>query len=316
MNDPQANSPVADLRYRSYDGPLITRRARWWIIARRTLLGVIRKPLFWVLCAVACFPWLAHVMKLYFTANLPAGTPSFVPRFEHEVLAGEFYQAGRSQAILVFLVALMIGSGSVAADNRANALLVYLSKPITRADYILGKLAAIMMAVGGVVLAPGWLFYLYCAASMWGKPEFTADPWLLMRLVAASLVTALVYGSVALCCSALSRNPRMAGAAFAAVFFLSDIASSGIWLLRSGGRQDQFVLLQHLSLDGIVLGLSQNIYQIDVHIRGMRRRAMAWNELVIGPPDFWWLAAIAVVVVAVSLWIAILKVRAVEVIRG
>jgi ABC-2 type transport system permease protein len=37
-------------------------------------------------------------------------------------------------ALLVFIAALTIGAGSIASDNKANALLVYLSKPITRLD--------------------------------------------------------------------------------------------------------------------------------------------------------------------------------------
>ena len=53
------------------------------------------------------------------------------------------------QLFLLF-IALLAGAGSIANDNRANALLVYLSKPCRKVDYLFGKWAGLAMLIAGV----------------------------------------------------------------------------------------------------------------------------------------------------------------------
>jgi len=47
----------------------------------------------------------------------------------------------------ILCIALVVGAGAIAADNRSNALMVYLSKPITKGDYLLGKWMGIFLAI-------------------------------------------------------------------------------------------------------------------------------------------------------------------------
>ena len=41
----------------------------------------------------------------------------------------------------MFLTTIYVGAGLISLDRRANALQIYLSKPLTRAEYIAGKMA-------------------------------------------------------------------------------------------------------------------------------------------------------------------------------
>ena len=47
------------------------------------------------------------------------------------------------QGLFVFLVTIALG-GAIADDRRANALQLYLSKPLTRTEYIIGRLAPVL----------------------------------------------------------------------------------------------------------------------------------------------------------------------------
>ena len=49
-----------------------------------------------------------------------------------------------SRSIFVFFITVYVGAGLIANDRRANALQIYLSKPLTRAEYIVGKLAMLL----------------------------------------------------------------------------------------------------------------------------------------------------------------------------
>ena len=50
--------------------------------------------------------------------------------------AETFRQFLEQQEIFVFFVTVYVGAGLIANDRRANALQIYLSKPLTRAEYI------------------------------------------------------------------------------------------------------------------------------------------------------------------------------------
>ena len=61
------------------------------------------------------------------------------------------------QGVFVFFITLYVGSGLIANDRRANALQIYLSKPLTRVDYVVGKLATLLIFLTAVTWLPGIL---------------------------------------------------------------------------------------------------------------------------------------------------------------
>ena len=58
--------------------------------------------------------------------------------------ADTFRQFLEQQEIFVFFITVYVGAGLIANDRRANALQIYLSKPLTRGEYVFGKLAILM----------------------------------------------------------------------------------------------------------------------------------------------------------------------------
>ena len=65
-----AISNIADLSYRNYDGPLVSRVARWWIISKSGIQGTLKKPGFWVAVAFCLIPYLAHGFAFYLQEQL------------------------------------------------------------------------------------------------------------------------------------------------------------------------------------------------------------------------------------------------------
>src|SRR5207249_10438089 len=55
-----------------------------------------------------------------------------------------FRQFLEQQEVFLFFITVYAGAGLIATDRRANALQIYLSKPLTRVEYIFGKLAILM----------------------------------------------------------------------------------------------------------------------------------------------------------------------------
>src|SRR5262249_9300596 len=130
-------------------------------------------------------------------------------------LFGEFLNL---QIFFALLLSVFGGSGLVANDLRTGAILVYLSRPLTRRDYVLGKLGVLLALNLAVTLGPGLLLYLVAlglAPEQFAKVELA---WIAPAIVLQSLVIALVVGLFALAISALSRSALTAGLAFVILF--------------------------------------------------------------------------------------------------
>jgi ABC-2 type transport system permease protein len=215
----------------------------------------------------------------------------------------------------LFLIALIIGSGSIAADNRANALLVYLSKPITKGDYLLGKWMGLFLTIFMVALIPALLIWGFLALSYSGDGFFKDDPWLLLHLVLAAAVPAAIHSSLILGFSAWSKSSGIAAAAYASVYFLGNLIVGTI-LTQLVIRDDPKLgnLVQHLGIEGNIDGIAQNILRItDVETL----RGFAINPQQMGPPpDLWPVLSVGIALSVVGIVAARMKIRAVEVIRG
>src|SRR3954470_7279034 len=128
--------PIHDQGYRRYGGGKAAGRG-WTVIATAGIRTVLAKKSFIGLMLLAWFPFIVRAVQIYAAANLPQAA-FLKPTTE------TFRQFLEQQEIFVFFVTVYIGAGLIANDPRANALQIYLSKPLTRGEYIMGKLAILM----------------------------------------------------------------------------------------------------------------------------------------------------------------------------
>lgn len=165
------------------------------------------------------------------------------------------------QGVLMVMVVGLIAPPLISQDIRSRAFLLYFSRPLTRGEYLLGKLAtlwaylsvistmpALALYVLGVLLSPN----LSVVSATWDIP---------FRIVAASVVLMLPTSVLALCFSSLTQESRYAGFAWFAVWILgwftygagvsAEAMNSQQEAIRSG-RPIQMVLEQsswtHVSL--------------------------------------------------------------------
>jgi ABC-2 type transport system permease protein len=311
MTDP-AGPPaatIADVSYRNYDGPLHTRVLRWSTITLASLRAVRRKPAFWVLAALALLPYLIIGFMLYLGSSLgPLGR--LLPQQKYPAL---FLQAFHQQQFWIFLLAILLGAGSIAADNQANALLVYLSKPITREDYLLGKWMGVLLPLLGVSCLPALALFIYCALSFTGGSFFHTEPSLLWRVALVTAVPPVLHASLITGFSAWSKSARLAGACYAGLYLLGGIVSGIFSKLELREHSQVGRLIEHLSISGVIDGLGQSIYRVSAHVSfGHHGGGVSAHSL----PPLWVMLGTVVALVALGLVAARLKVRAVEVVRG
>jgi ABC-2 type transport system permease protein len=147
------------------------------------------------------------------------------------------------QSIFVFLVTISM-SGLIADDKRANALQVYLSKPLTRVEYITGKLVALLVFLLGVTLAPAVMLLLVQILFSGSLAFLRANLFLLPAITLFALMQALLSAFTMLALSSLSKSRRFVSIMFAGLIFftaamsqaLRNITGSRQWAVVSPGE--------------------------------------------------------------------------------
>ncbi len=203
--------PIYEQAYRRWEarGPL--RAVRFWPITREALSLVLAKRAFIGLLVLVWIPFVVRLIQVYIVTRFPeAGRVLPVDGR----LFGDFLN---QQTGLTLLLSIFGGAGLIANDLRTGAILVYLSRPLTRRDYVLGKLSVLMALNYSATLLPALLLY---AVSLGLAPELFLKwelAWIAPMIVLHATILSLVVSLVALAISALSRSARVAGLAFAGV---------------------------------------------------------------------------------------------------
>ena len=94
------------------------------------------------------------------------------------------------QSVFVFFMSVWAGAGLIANDRRANALQIYLAKPLTRTEYILGKLSVLLAFLLSVTLVPGLLLLIMQVAFSGSFAFLTQNAALVPAVILSSTFTA------------------------------------------------------------------------------------------------------------------------------
>ena len=129
---------------------------------------------------------------------------------------------GPPSSFLIALIAIFGGSGLIATDLKNNALSLYLSKPISWVDYLIGKFAVIGILIGCLTLVPGLLLFLEHVL-LTDTPFLKENYWIPLSIVAYSVLITLSSSLLMLLFSSLTSNPRYAIIGFCAVWFGSPV---------------------------------------------------------------------------------------------
>jgi ABC-2 type transport system permease protein len=204
--------PIYEQTYRKYEARAALRPVRFWPITREALRLILAKRAFIGLLLAACIPFVVRVVQIYVVTRFPEAN-RVLPVDGR--LFGEFLS---QQIVFTVLLSIFGGAGLIANDLRTGAILVYLSRPLTRRDYVLGKLGVLMGLNLAVTLVPGLVLYLIglaLAPELFLKWELA---WIGPAVVFQAFLIALSVSLLVLAVSALSRSARVAGLAFVGLF--------------------------------------------------------------------------------------------------
>lgn len=206
--------PIHDQGYRRYGGTRAAVGRAWQVIAAAGIQSIVRKRAFIALMLFAWAPFVVRAVQIYVSANFQQAA-FLAPKGE------TFREFLDQQGVFVFFVTIWVGAGLIANDRRANALQLYLSKPLTAAEYIAGKMAILFVFLVLVTWAPA-MGLLVVQTVFAGSFTFVRNnAYLLPAITLFSAIQVLLAATTMLALSSLSKSSRFVGIMYAGLMFFT-----------------------------------------------------------------------------------------------
>lgn len=324
---------IADLSYRHYGGGLGKAAGAWKVICRETVKKSFANRAFWILTSITGWYYAVILAVLYVTeqslqsqmaGGRGGGIDPMKEVFNRIVWQDQFYWGYNSTHLLLFIVSLIVGTGVIANDNRSNALLIYLSRPCTRGTYLFGKWLGVFLALFVASFVPALVFWTYGALNYRPYDFLSDDPWLIVRILGIAAFNAGLLASLAVGISSLFRQPRMAGATMAGLYFISYFVTllfRGIAASPSDSIPEGLKAIAEKVSYMSINGLMQGATKIILNTTGGNQFGFSGGpRSTNGPapipiPENWLVFGLAGLVIFLSLAIAASRIRAVEVVK-
>ncbi len=277
--------PIHDQSYRRYAGLRAQAGQAWMVIAVNGIRTIVRKRLFLGLLVLAWIPFVVGAVMVYLNANFPQFTLL-------SMTAQRFREFLGTQDFFVFTITVWVGAGLIANDKRANALQIYLSKPLTRTEYIAGKLVILAAFLLLVTWVPAILLLVLQVAFSGSFTFLRQNFYLFPAVTVFSFLQVLLAAFTMLALSSLSKSSRYVAILYAGAYWFSHAVFGVIYAVTGSTK------MSWLSLPGNLNQIGDIIFRLE--------------------PRYSTPAAVSllamVVVIGVSLWVLERRVRGVEVV--
>lgn len=251
-------SPIHDQSYRRYAGARRAPGSAWGVIASTGMRAMLSRKWFLLILAASWIPFIVRTVIIYGVTMYPAAN-QMLP-----VDARMFMQFVEWQSIPMFFVTVFVGSGLIAGDRRANALQIYLSKPLLRMEYIGGKLAVLVSFLLLITLLPA-LLLIAMQVMFAGNFDFLrANLHVVPAVTLACLMRVAVSACTMLALSSLSKSTRYVAILYTGAIFFTN-AVYGVLAFITGSTRVAWVSIG-ANMDNITDALFRQAHRYETPV--------------------------------------------------
>jgi ABC-2 type transport system permease protein len=304
---------VYEQTYKRYAGNMTPEWSRFLIIPRHAYRAVFSSKLFTAFFAICFIPLLVEAVLIYLHHNITALAIMEVNVKQLIPVDNSFFETFVSiQGGFAFFVAVLVGPPLVSRDLRNNALPLYLCRPFSRTEYVMGKMSVILILLSAITWVPQILLFLF-QSYLEGFTWFRANLWIAYAIIISSLVWILLLALLTQTISALVKWRVVASAALLGLFFIPSVFGEFInvvFLTRWGNL---------ISLSALTRSVTKGLFGTFERVAGtVALRDFdgdVFREVILTEPPLWISWAILFVICALCLALLSWKVKAYEVVR-
>jgi|SRR5215813_2414416 len=302
---------VYERSYKPFPGALTPEWSRFLIIPRYAYRDVFKSKLFIAFFAICFVPLLIEAILIYLHHNVNALAILKVNVRELIPIDASFFQTFVNiQTVFAFFITLLIGPPLVSRDLRNNGLPLYLCRPFSRAEYVLGKMSVLIILLSAITWIPQLLlffFQAYLEGAAWLMNNF----WIGNAIVIGSLVWIILLALLSQAVSAVLKWRVVASAALLGIFFVPTVFGevvNQIFLTRWGSIISLGALIKNISA-GLFGTFARSSVDVVEFRNGIAR------QVVLQEPPLWCSWAALFVICAICLAILSRRVKAYEVVK-
>jgi len=214
---------VYEHTYKPYEGKLTPAWSRFLILPRYAYQDLFKYKLFtalFVLCYVCPLVYTALIYLRHNVGVLAAfGTNAQEIARALPISGGFFYVFICIQTFLAFIFTVIIGPVLISRDLANNALPLYLSRPFTRFEYIIGKMSALLILLSLITWVPGLLLFLF-NSYLEGGAWMSENLWIAIAIILISCSCLALLSLLATAFSAWIKWRTFASAALFAIILI------------------------------------------------------------------------------------------------
>jgi len=210
--------------YRPYAGSLTPAWSRFTVLPRYAFETLFRSRIltgYFVLCFLPVIV-AGAIIYLWNTpaARLLLGGPGENARLSFQIDGRFFYYLLRIQSGMAFLLAAWVGPTLVAPDLSNNALSLYLCRPFSRTEYVLGKMSVLVGILSALTWIPD-LFLYWLQSVLAGGNWFWTHGRIAYAIFTSSILWICVLSLLALAMSAWVKWRIAASGLIVGIFFVA-----------------------------------------------------------------------------------------------
>jgi len=214
---------VLERSYKRYQGVLTPEWSRFLIIPRHAVRDVFRSKLFTGFYALSFIVPLVFAILIYLHHNVEAlGILRINIRNLLNVDDWFFQVYVIIQGWIGFFLAMLVGPQQVSRDLTNNGLPLYLCRPFTRSEYVVGKMSIVVLLLSTITWAPGLILFLL-QSYLEGWSWFVDNIWIASAIFLGSVVWILLLALISQAISAWVKWTLAARAALLGLFFIPSI---------------------------------------------------------------------------------------------
>jgi ABC-2 type transport system permease protein len=304
---------VFENSYGRYEGSLTPEWSRFLVLPRYALRDVFGSKFFTaIFCLCFIYPLVAAILVyLHHNANAIAIMQLDV-RELLPINASFFQYFVEVQGWLAFILTVLVGPVLVSRDLANNALPLYLCRPFSRAEYVLGKMAVLVVLLSLVTWVPGLLLFLL-QAYLEGARWFVSNLWMAGAIFVASMTWIVLLSLLSLAISAWVRWRVVASGALLGLFFIPSALGemvNGLFMTRMGNLVSPTALIRNI-WRGLFGHFEREVGRFNIEDAWGR----SFADVVLREPPLWACWLVVALICLVCLLLLARKVRAYEVVR-
>jgi ABC-2 type transport system permease protein len=206
--------------YRGYSGAITPTWSRFLVLYQFSRQNLFRSKMLTAFLVLCFFGPLLSLLGLYANAHLSAFTLLAGRSGPLFPVDAEFFLTYLSvQSSFGFILTAFLGPGLVSPDLANGALTLYLCRPVTRTEYVLGKMSVLVIVLSWITWIPGLVLF-GVQASLSGWDWLTHNFFIATAIVLGSWIWILTLALLALALSAWVKWRIAAGALLLAILFM------------------------------------------------------------------------------------------------